>query len=77
MLAGRPNAFDNAEAMNRDQLVRMLRREARQKGLTLTITTFRGKGSHVLAATENGRTTLADRDYSPALVARLRRALGL
>ena len=63
--------------MNRDQLVRTLRREARKKGLTLTVTTYRGKGSHVLAATEAGRTTLADRDYGPALVAKVRRALGL
>jgi len=45
--------------------------------LTLTVTTYRGKGSHVLAATENGRTTLADRDYGPALAAKVRRALGL
>jgi hypothetical protein len=48
--------------MNRDQLVRTLRREARKKGLTLTVTTYRGKRSHVLAATEAGQTTLADRD---------------
>lgn len=62
--------------MNRDQLIRALRKYARKNGLVLEVDTKKGKGSHYRVKL-NGKVTTIQSDLNPGRVERALKPLGL
>mgnify|MGYP001431584914 CR=1 FL=1 len=65
--------------MNGAELLRKLKRIARQRGLELRVVTRQGKGSHSLLLLGDRRTILKDpkKEISPGLLAAMLADLGL
>ena len=55
--------------MNREQLIRALRKHARKKGIAFSVDTKRGNGSHYLVEVGKERTTLQS-DLNPDRIER-------
>lgn len=63
--------------MTREHLLRQLRKEARRRGHSLQIDTFRGKGSHCRVRLGDKVTTIKSGELSPTYVKLVRKQLGL
>lgn len=62
--------------MNRDQLIRALRRYARKRELTFDVDRTKGKGSHYIVTVGSLKTTLQDK-LTPGRVERILKQLGI
>jgi len=65
------------KAMQRNRLISMLSQDAIKNGLTLTVDTKRGKGSHVKVSVGTTYTYIPDRDIDPVTERKIRKTLGL
>ncbi len=63
--------------MNRDQLIRQLRKEAKEHGWSLDVDVRLGKGSHYRITLNGVTTTLMSGELSPIYVQIVRKQLGL
>lgn len=63
--------------MNRDQLIRLLRKEARKAGIKFKVVKNRGKGGHYLIYLGSRRTTIQSGELRPEMVKTIRRQLDL
>ena len=62
--------------MNRRELIKEIRKQARQRGLEFELDRKKGKGSHYLVRVGARKTTVPKR-ITPKLAAVIRRQLGL
>jgi hypothetical protein len=60
----------------RDRFIAELRDEARARGLSFRVETWRGKGGHAMVWIGNRVTTLPSREIDPKTARKIRRALG-
>jgi hypothetical protein len=63
--------------MKREQLLRELRKIARERNVDLTITTNRGKGSHIRVQLGDRMTIIMDGELTPLHVRTIKKQLGL
>ena len=61
----------------RDRFIAELRREARKRGLSFKVETWRGKGGHAMVWVGDKLTTLPAREIDPKTARKIRKALGL
>ena len=61
----------------RDRFIADLRKEARERGLSFKIETWRGKGGHAMVFVGDKMTTLPSREIDPKTARKIRKALGL
>jgi hypothetical protein len=61
----------------RDRFIAELRDEARARGLSFRVETWRGKGGHAMVWIGDRVTTLPSREIDPKTARKIRRALGL
>jgi hypothetical protein len=61
----------------RDRFIAVLRDEAKERGLSLTVTKGRGKGGHAMIWVGDRVSTLPSREIDPKTAAKVRKALGL
>lgn len=62
--------------MNRDQLIRKLRKLARNQNKNFTVETAKGKGSHYMVTFENATSAL-QHELTPGRIERFLKQLGL
>ena len=63
--------------MKREQLIQRFRKEAKAKGLSVTVDMARGKGGHCLVTVGDRTTVIPSGDISPKFEKIIRRQLGL
>jgi hypothetical protein len=63
--------------MKREQFIRELRKEAKAKGLALTVDMGRGKGGHCVAWCNGRFTTIKSGEITPLMAGIIRKQLGL
>ena len=63
--------------MTRDQFLRQLRSDCRERGWTLEIDRKLGKGSHYRVEANGKKTTIKSGELSPAYCTLVRKQLGL
>lgn len=63
--------------MTREQLLRVLRKEARRRDLTMIVDRVRGRGSHYIVTVGERRTTVQSGEITPLMERTIRRQLGL
>jgi hypothetical protein len=63
--------------MKREQVIRMLREEAKALGWTLEVDMKSGKGSHYRITVNGRKSTIKSGDLSPVFVDVIRKQLGL
>jgi hypothetical protein len=61
----------------RERFIADLRREAKARGLTFKVETWRGKGGHAMVWVGSKTTTLPSREIDPTTAPKIRTALGL
>ena len=61
----------------RDRFISELRNEARARGLSFRVETWRGKGGHAMVFVGDKLTTVPSREIDPKTARKIRRALGL
>lgn len=64
-------------AVKRDDLIRELRKIAKEQGLTFEITENRGKGSHYRVKLGGRRTIIKSGDLTPLCVRLVKKQLGI
>ena len=63
--------------MKRDGLIRNLRRYARKRGIPFEVDVNQGKESHYAIKLGNEITTVQDGEFTPLMVRRIRKQLGI
>ncbi len=63
--------------MNRNDLIRKLRKEARAKGIEFSVDLGRGKGGHAIVKLGERMTTVKSGELKPGYVRLIRKQLGL
>ena len=63
--------------MKRDDLIRELRKIAKERGVTFTVTENRGKGSHYRVKLGNKRTIIKSGELNPIYVRLVKKQLGV
>lgn len=63
--------------MTRDQLIRLLKKEAKASGWDFEVDTKLGKGSHYRVTMNGRKTTIKSGELSPLYVEIIRKQLGL
>lgn len=63
--------------MTREKLLRDLKKEARKKGLEMTVNKKRGKGAHYIVTVGEKFTTVQSGELTPIHVQTIRKQLGL
>jgi hypothetical protein len=63
--------------MNRDDLIRELRKHARKNGLHFAVIPGRGKGSHYRVELGNRWTMVQSGEFTPTMARRIRKQLGV
>lgn len=63
--------------MNREQLLRELRKLAKETGVEFEVTTDRGKGSHYRVKFNGRRTTVKSGELTPLYVRLIKKQLGI
>jgi hypothetical protein len=63
--------------MKREQLIQKFRKEARDRGLALSVDMSRGKGGHCLVIVGDRVTVIPSGDISPTFEKIIRKQLGL
>ena len=63
--------------MNRDQLIKILRKQARKSGQPFEVDTKKGKGSHYRVRLGSRVSTIQSGELTPLMVRTIRKQLGL
>ena len=63
--------------MKREQVIRLLRKEAKDRGWVFEVDTRLGKGSHYRITMNGAKTTIKSGELSPQYVELIRKQLGL
>lgn len=61
----------------RDRFIAKLREEARRKGLSFRVETWRGKGGHMMVYVGDKLTTVPSREIDPKTARKISKQLGL
>jgi hypothetical protein len=61
----------------RDRFIAELRQAEKDRGLSLKIETWRGKGSHAMVWVGDKVTTVPNREIDPKTASKIRKVLGL
>jgi hypothetical protein len=69
--------FGISQGMKRDQLIRLLSRDARVLGLALVVDMARGKGGHCVVRVEGRFSVIKSGEITPLMEKVIRKQLGL